>query len=130
MNIWEDMRRERKGDRTTFRSQEIQAERRWKRMPSLSDEHRKKMQEAQKKLNQGKHHGRKKFKHFKCEVLDYNGINYKIRFSQKDQVILTEDIPRKFFDDWNPRTKPLPEYWVGLFNRVEEIEITKGGEPD
>ena len=99
-------------------------------MPSLSDEHRKKIQEAQKKLNQGKHHARKKLRHFKCEVLDYNGVNYKIRFSQKDQVILTEDIPRKFFDYWNPRTKPLPEYWAELFNRVEEMGITKGGEPD
>jgi len=99
-------------------------------MSSLSDEHRKKIQEAQKKLNQSKRHGRKKFRHFKCEVLDYNGINYKIRFSQKEQVILTEDIPRKFFDDWNPRTKPLPEYWAELFNRVEEMETTKGGEPD
>ena len=55
-------------------------------MSSLSDEHRKKMQEAQKKLNQGKQHGRKKFRRFKCEVLDYNGINYKIRFGQKAKL--------------------------------------------
>ena len=99
-------------------------------MSSLSDEHRKKMQEAQKKLNQGKHHGRKKFQHVKCEVLDYNGVNYKIRFRQKDQIILTEDSPRKFFDDWNPRKKPLPKYWAELFNRVEEMEIMKGSEPE
>ena len=43
-----------------------------------------------------------------------------------------EDIPREFFDDWNPRTKRLAEYWAELFNRVEQMqmEITKGGEPD
>ena len=40
-----------------------------------------------------------------------------------------EDIPRESFDDWNPRTKRLAEYWAELFNRVEEMKITKGGEP-
>jgi hypothetical protein len=24
---------------------------------------------------------------------------------------------------------PLPKYWAELFNRVEEMEITKGGKP-
>ncbi len=93
-------------------------------MSSLSDEHRKKMQEAQKKLSRGKQHGRKKFRHFKCEVLDYNGIDYKIRFTQKGQVILTKDIPRRFFEDWNPRTEPLPEYFAALFDRAEEKEVS------
>ena len=60
----------------------------------------------------------------------YLSANYKIRFGQKDQVILTEDILRQFFDDWNPKKKPLPKYWAELFHRVEEMEITKGGEPD
>ena len=52
-------------------------------MSSLSDEHRKKMQEAHKKLNRGKQPGRKKFRHFKCEVLDYNGIDYKSQIYPK-----------------------------------------------
>jgi hypothetical protein len=68
-------------------------------------------------------------KNFKCEIRDYDGMNYKVRFSEKGQVILTEDIPRKCIDDWSLDKKPHTDYWKELFGRIEEeVNRPKGGE--
>jgi hypothetical protein len=56
-------------------------------------------------------------------------MNYKVRFSEKGQVILTEDIPQKRIDDWSLDKKHHTEYWKELFGRVEEeVNRPKGGE--
>ncbi len=68
-------------------------------------------------------------KNFKYEIPDYDGMNYRVRFSEKGQIILTEDIPRKSIDDWSLDKKPHLDYWKELFGRVEEeLNRPKGGE--
>ena len=67
-------------------------------------------------------------KNFRCEIRDYDGMNYKVRFSEKGQIILTEDIPQKRIDDWSLDKTPHSDYWKELFGRVEEeLNRPKGG---
>jgi hypothetical protein len=89
-------------------------------------EREKRVKKGRKVINQIKSYFRN---NFRCEMLDYDGINYRVRFSKKGQVILTEDIPQKYIDDWSLDKKPHTDYWKELFGRGEEgVNRPKGGE--
>ena len=89
-------------------------------------EREEKIKKGQKVMAQIKAHFRK---NFKSEIRDYDGMNYKVRFSEKGQIILTEDIPQKRIDDWSLDKNPHLDYWKELFGRVEEeVNRPKGGE--
>ncbi len=58
-------------------------------------------------------------KRVRCEVLDYDGLNYRVRFSRMRKDV---DVPRKYIDDWNledrAERKPHTDYWEELFEKV------------
>ncbi len=55
----------------------------------------------------------------RCEVRDYDGLKYRVKFGEKAQPIL---IARKYIDDWNledrEERKLHTDYWEGLFEKV------------
>lgn len=55
---------------------------------------------------------------FGCQVGDYDGFNYRVKFSEGEKVVL-KDIPRKYMEDHRSE-KVHSDYWVKLFKTVEE----------
>lgn len=80
------------------------------------------IKEAQKKLIWATLFYRKKFR---CEVIDYEGNNYRVRFSQRDGLIAIESIPRKEVDDLKLGGRNSPSL-KELFGWVEQVAQGKG----
>jgi DNA-binding response OmpR family regulator len=66
------------------------------KVTSIFDGENKIIKEAQKRLDWVTLSYRKKFR---CEVISYDGNNYRVRFSQREGLIAIESIPRKEIDD-------------------------------
>ncbi len=64
---------------------------------------------------------------FGCQVGDYDGSNYRVKFSEGEKVV-RKDIPPKYMEDQRSE-KVYSDYWVKLFKTVEE-ELSNQKEGD
>jgi DNA-binding response OmpR family regulator len=80
------------------------------------------IKEAQKKLNWVASSYRK---NFRCEVIDCDRNNYRVRFSQRGGLITIESIPRKEINDLKMGVKNCP-YLEELFGWVRQVIEGKG----
>jgi DNA-binding NtrC family response regulator len=81
-----------------------------------------KIKEAQKKLDWAALFYRKKFR---CEVIGYDGNNYRVKFSQRGGLITIESIPRKEINDLKKGVKNCP-YLEELFGWVRQVVEGRG----
>ncbi len=91
-------------------------------MTSIIDEENKVIKEPRKKLNWAALSYRKKFR---CEVIGYDGKNYRVRFSQRGGLITIESIPRKEIVDLKMGVKNSP-YLEELFGWVRQVVEGRG----
>jgi len=92
------------------------------KVTSIFDEENKMIKEAQKKLNWATLSYRKKFS---CEVIGYDGYDYRVRFSQRGRLITIESIPLKEIDGLKLGGKDFP-YLRELFGWVRQVVEGRG----
>jgi hypothetical protein len=80
------------------------------------------IKEAQKKLNWATLSYREKFR---CEVIGYDGNDYRVRFSQRGRLITIESIPEKEINDLKKGVRSSP-YLEELFGWVSRVVEGKG----
>jgi hypothetical protein len=92
------------------------------KVTSIFDEENEMIKEAQKKLNWATLSYRKKIR---CEVIGYDGYDYRVRFSHRGRLIAIESISRKEIDDLKLGINNSP-YLMGLLGWVEQVAQEKG----
>ena len=80
------------------------------------------IKEAQKKLIWAELSYKKKFR---CEVIGYDGNNYRVKFSNRGGLIAIESIPRKEIDEFKSGGRNSPSL-EELFGWVEQVTQGKG----
>jgi len=81
-----------------------------------------KIKEAQKKLNWASLSYREKFK---CEVMSYDGDDYRVKFSRPGRMIAIESIPRKEINDLKKGARNSP-YFEELFGWISQVAEGRG----
>jgi hypothetical protein len=88
---------------------------------SIFDEENK-IKEAQKRLNWATLSYREKFR---CEVIGYNGYDYRVRFTRQANLITIESIPGKEINDLKKGVRNSP-YLEELFGWISQIVGGRG----
>ena len=91
-------------------------------MTSMSNEESKMINEAQKKLNWAALSYKAKFR---CEVIGYDGNDYRVRFDHRGRFITIESIPKKEINDLKRGVRNSP-YLEQLFGWVSQMVEGKG----